>query len=332
MMFKNFDSALYGVCDNLRGFLAGLPDEIKQRTFEIRLRAGCPVTLTTPDGNLYISKSGAVAMVNSEALVYATAADLRKSFDMICDFSVHTHSEEISKGYVSMRCGHRAGISGRAVIRQGEITAFGEIYSINIRIARQVSGVAEKALNSIYDTFGAFKSFVYFGPPGCGKTTYLRDTARLLSKSNVRCALIDERGEVAAQAGAAGFDLGHNCDIISGCPKPHAIEMAVRNLNPQVILFDEIGTPAEAAAVADGFMCGVGVVTTAHAGNLSELFVRPATRPLLEPGGLQAAVFLPGVGLKEQLFILEDGQNENCGNYIPVPVVGGDRLFKKFIS
>ena len=172
-----------------------------------------------------------------------------------------------------------------------------------------------------------------YGGPGCGKTTYLRDTARLLSLRGYRCVLVDERGELGDFCeGAAGFDFGPGCDILSGCPKAAGIEMAIRSLNPQVILFDEIGGPQEAQAVSAGFCSGVQFVTTLHAGSPEELAVRPSAAPLLSSGAFGAAVFLPEVFAKPEIFVFGGERNAagGCSDFVYNSDGGG--VYEKHVS
>lgn len=332
-MTDSFDSALYGVPDTLREKLRALPDKIKAQVFEIRLRSGLPVVLTTPCGNYYLTKEGGYTGIMTDAAVKTSADEVRRCFDLLCGYSVHTHSDELANGFISMNGGHRAGISGTAVMTGGQVTAFRNIFSINIRIARQVQGAASVVLANVFGMLGGIGSFLYFGPPGCGKTTYLRDTARQLSEKGYRTVIIDERGEIAAsESGESRFDFSVNCDMICGCPKAKAVEMAVRNLNPHVVLFDEIGTDEEANAVLDSFHAGVKVVTTAHAGSLEELVRRRVTGTLIGTGIFKVAVFLPAVAEKEQFFVLEEESVEDSRDCSFVPVLGGHRIFKKYVS
>ena len=94
--------------------------------------------------------------------------------------------------------GHRAGICGTAVVNNGKIVNIRDITSINVRIAREHKGCADSLYNKIIAVSGGV---LICGAPCSGKTTVLRDLARLLStKGKKNVALIDERGELAGTA------------------------------------------------------------------------------------------------------------------------------------
>ena len=93
-----------------------------------------------------------------------------------------------------------------------------------------------------------FESTLILAPPGGGKTTLLRDMARVLSQS-LNVALADERMEIAAcRDGEPQFDVGQ-CDVMSGGSKSEVMTMLLRSMSPQVIALDEITGERDAAAL-----------------------------------------------------------------------------------
>lgn len=124
-------------------------------------------------------------------------------------------------------------------------------------------------------------------PPGMGKTTYLRDLARLISDgaagyAGLRTSVIDERNEIGGGKASSWFHLGEKTDVIDSCPKSQAIILALRSLNPQVIVTDEIGRLEDSEALLDAINCGVSLVASAHGRSIDDLMHRPVLRQIMQ--------------------------------------------------
>ena len=236
------------------------------------MRAGCPVTLTLPEGPRPLP-------------LRLTGAQLAQILRALCEYSVHSYTEDIARGYVTLPGGHRAGVCGTAVTERGLVTAVRDISSINLRIAREVPGAASDLCARLYQN-GSLPGLLISGPPGSGKTTLLRDLARRLSDSMLRrVAIIDERGELAgAREGTPCCAVGANTDVLTGYPKGGGVLLAIRSLAPEIILCDELGGEDDAAALEAGFHTGVRFVATVHAGGAGEALARPVARRLLACG------------------------------------------------
>ena len=103
------------------------------------------------------------------------------------------------------------------------------------------------------------------GPPGSGKTTFLRTLIRHLCEKDALVTVADERGELLAGESdgfAAGADVP--CDVYTRFPKAQAVCMALRCMNPQYIVCDEIGTAADAAALEEGVASGATFLASVH--------------------------------------------------------------------
>ena len=131
-----------------------------------------------------------------------------------------------------------------------------------------------------------------YGPESSGKTTVLRDLCRRLS-GKYRVSLIDERGELAAVSdGRAVNDIGSRTDVFTGYPKLTAIMTAVRVMDPQVLICDEVGAGDELSAYRYAVNSGVKVIATCHASSLDELLKRPVISELIRDNAFDKAVFL----------------------------------------
>lgn len=276
--------------------LRKLSERVRAQVQEVRLRAGRPVVLALASHDLYLTCSGTVAENLGGQVWVATRPQLEDAFRLICDSSVYAHQQEIRSGFVTLRGGHRAGLCGTAVLQGSVVTNLRDVSGINLRIAREFHGAANSLLAAL-GSGARVRSMILAGPPGCGKTTVLRDLARQLSNGvlgQYRVTIVDERGEIAAICkGMPQNDIGQ-CDVLDGYPKGEGILQAVRCLSPDIILCDEIGGESDAHAVAASLNAGVAVIASAHASNMDELLARPSMRTILATGAFSQAALLCG--------------------------------------
>lgn len=188
----------------LRDIVAQVPARIQASTQEIRLRAGGPVVLSTPAGDLLVTKTGQVTELSGGGLLVCDRQQLDDCFQRLCEYSVHTHQQEIREGYVSTRSGCRVGLAGSLVVEDGQILSMRQITSLCIRIARRHDGCAS-ALAAELVQGTSLRSALLAGEPSSGKTSLLRDLARQLSSGHLgrryRVAVVDERGSSPPRKG-----------------------------------------------------------------------------------------------------------------------------------
>lgn len=296
---NRFDSAAQVVCERVRRPLGLLPADVKKKAQEIRLRVGRPVCISYEGGTLFVNERGGASSFPGSGCLIAGREDLEESFRSLCGYSIYSHENEIRSGFITMRGGHRVGLGGTAVLKDGEVGGMKDISSMNIRIARQVTGAADALLGTLKDRLN--DGLLLAGPPSSGKTTILRDIARQLSGGMRggfrRVAVVDERGEIAGTwSGEPQNDLGLCCDVLDGYPKAEGILLAVRSLSPQIIICDELGSDSEAAAVEQCMNAGVCMIASIHAGSAGQLLKRKQASRLLETGAFASVAMLEGGG------------------------------------
>jgi len=271
---------------------------------EVRLRVNQPLTVKSRGRYCYLDEQG-----NTTALKQAyrvTSDDLMRTVQILTNNSWYAWEEEIRSGYLTVPGGHRVGFCGRAVLYGGRIKTIHSVSSLSIRVARQIYGAADGVIGRICPGVGKVRSTLVISPPGCGKTTLLRDVARQIAAAGIQVVIVDERSEIAAcHQGIPQLDVGPQTDVLDGYPKTEGIMTAVRALSPQVVVTDEIGHPDDAAALAELARSGVSVIASCHGEDVQQVRARKWISECL--GVFELAVVLSrrqGPGTIEQVLSL----------------------------
>lgn len=233
---------------------------------ELRLRINAPPELVFQNGSSWLSET-------------ITRDDLRFIINTASKYSPWAAST-MANGYITAPGGHRIGICGEAVCRDGKVDGIREVHSVCIRIARDYPGIAETVGNKT-------GSILILGAPGWGKTTLLRDMIRHLSQAETVC-VVDERQELFPP----GFLLGKKTDILTGCPKSIGIDMVLRTMGPSWIAVDEITAENDCQALIQASNCGVHLLATAHADSMQAFRSRTVYQPLLDNKVFTTAIIL----------------------------------------
>lgn len=288
------------------------PDDIKNKinmnemnindSQEIRVRVGQPICIRSYNSEVfvpYIIKPG----------------DILKILENFANNSIYSVQNEINAGFLTIKGGHRVGITGTCIFENNTIKNIKYISSLNIRVAREVKDCSIKILEYIIDN-KKFNNTLILSPPGCGKTTIIRDMIRQLSNGNDFCdshniGLVDERSEIAAMyKGVPQNDIGKRTDVMNNCYKNIGMKLLIRSMGPQIVATDEIGGKKDEEAMFEAVYSGVKLLLTAHGEDLKDV-----SKNVIESKIFKNIVILKNVdkpGEIDKIYLLEGDKYVSC--------------------
>lgn len=275
--------------DRLRYIIKKIDPNQLNTLEEIRLRANKPLIIQNSIGDWFVNNDGSLS-INAENSFIVSQADILKSLELMSENSIYAYQTEIKNGFITLKGGHRVGLTGKVILEGNQVKNIKDISGMNIRVAREVPGCSDKVIPYIISKRNEIYNTLIVSPPQCGKTTMLRDIAKVLSDGNsahnlkgVKIGIVDERSEIAACfKGVAQNSVGIRTDVLDGCPKALGMDLLLRSMSPQVIITDEIGNEGDKEAVMRVVNAGVKIITTAHGYNVSELKTRREVIGLIE--------------------------------------------------
>jgi len=277
------ESILRFLPKNIAEMIDKIPAAQKREIEEIRIRINRPIEITMKGIPRFIAY-----VIQPE--------DAAQLLNKISQFSLYTMEEELKRGYITVAGGHRIGLAGKVILEAGMVKAIRDISSFNIRIAKEKIGIADPLIPFIRE--GNWLHAMIIGPPQTGKTTLLRDIARVISTGdqNIRAekvGIVDERSEIAGCInGVPQLTFGPRVDILDACPKAEGMMMMIRSMSPDVLIVDEIGRKEDAEAIMEAVNAGIRLIMTTHGSSLQEIRNRPSLKEILEREIFQRFILL----------------------------------------
>ncbi|MGF9963109.1 stage III sporulation protein AA [Bacillus rhizoplanae] len=253
-----------------------------------------------------------------------TVEDAAYLLNKLSQYSLYTMEEELKRGYVTLRGGHRVGLAGKVIMEKSAVKMIRDVASFNIRIARQKMGIAEPLLPYLYQK--RWLNTMIIGPPQTGKTTLLRDVARCMSAGvpgqhvpSYKVGIVDERSEIAGCVkGVPQYEFGPRVDVLDACPKAEGMMMMIRSMSPDILIVDEIGRQEDSEAIMEAVHAGVQLFISAHGYGYEDILKRPSLRKIIELGVFERFIELSKIKGPGTIMNMKDGSGR--------PIRQGERV------
>ncbi|SEG15729.1 stage III sporulation protein AA [Paenibacillus sp. UNC499MF] len=166
---------------SIRGVLESLPEHLRAELEEIRIRQDRPLEIVFDRSCAFVTRDGLPDTEASRAY-RPSREECKTLLELLTRHSFYSFEEELKRGYITIPGGHRVGLAGRVVLEGGSVKHIRDVGSFNIRIARELPGAGKPVLPHLLDPeSGSVHHTLLISPPQLGKTTLIRDLARLIS-------------------------------------------------------------------------------------------------------------------------------------------------------
>ena len=232
------------------------------KLFEIRLRCGFPVQLNIQGKKAFLTEEGYSLFADN-----AFCCD-KKTISYIIgeltEHSLYAFNDRIRNGYLTTKDAIRVGLAGECVYDNDKLITVKNITSLNIRVPHEIKGCAEKIYPIVLDG-NIINNTLIISPPFFGKTTLLKDLARIINEKQKKSILIiDERGEFESVK-------GQYIDKIRYSDKLYALTYGLRSMSPEIVITDELIEKNDWRCAQSAVNSGLNIIASCHARNVSDL-------------------------------------------------------------
>ncbi|MEI7024674.1 stage III sporulation protein AA [Paenibacillus sp. y28] len=214
----------------LHPLLLRLPASVLASMEEIRIRENRPLELIDAAGYRFVSPQGEL-LIEPDRAYRVTREDIRQLLERVTKHSLYTFEEELRRGYITIEGGHRIGLGGRTVLEHGQVKLIRDISSFNLRIARQRLGIGQSVLPVLWDeAHCSVHHTLVLSPPQLGKTTLLRDLARMISSGGWQSEQADQANSARTAPMGPSFRIstGHRRqEQPAECLRPPGLKVGI---------------------------------------------------------------------------------------------------------